>query len=122
MEATIEDIQKDTFRYLDVPILVRYRVLTVARRPIVISGGGVVRHVLDAEETIDLGAVVTVEYDDKAAMYFLAPHAGGTKATLGKQLITAITPDSPLGAQLIGRRIGDEVRINKSDGEITAIV
>jgi hypothetical protein len=50
--TTILDIQKDTFRYLDVPILARYRALTLMGRGIFVSGGGVFRSVLDATETV----------------------------------------------------------------------
>jgi hypothetical protein len=51
--ATVEGIQKDRFRYLEVPLLVRYRVLgSEDGRPIHVSGGVVMRRLLDAEETI----------------------------------------------------------------------
>jgi len=42
---------------------------------------------------------------------FLAPDAAGLKVDLVGQLITVITPRSPLGKSLLGKFEGDEVEI-----------
>jgi transcription elongation GreA/GreB family factor len=67
------------------------------------------------DEPIDAGALVEADLDGELVFYLLAP-AGGGLATehLGCEL-TVLTPDSPLAAQLIGKRAGDRV----ADGKIT---
>ncbi|WP_028694895.1 GreA/GreB family elongation factor [Pseudomonas cremoricolorata] len=46
---------------------------------------------------------------------FLGPHAAGLKIIEGRQLITVITPLSPLGQQLLGKRVDDEVSVAGQD-------
>ncbi len=63
-------------------------------------------------DPIDLGAVVEVrgrQARDRS-FYFLGPSMGGTEVMHGKEEITVITPHSPLGRELMGRRLGDRVR------------
>ena len=60
-------------------------------------------------ETARVGAVIEVEDEDGEALrYFLAPEGGGTKLKGGVQVVT---PASPLGAALTGKREGDEVEL-----------
>jgi Transcription elongation factor, GreA/GreB, C-term len=51
------------------------------------------------------------EEDGAAANYFVAPAGGGTKLVLGKMAVTVVTPKAPLGAALLGKRVGDEVTV-----------
>jgi len=62
-----------------------------------------------ATTPIALGAVVTVEDDDGAATLFLAPHGGGLKLAAGQAGV--VTPRSPLGAALLGKREGDDIEV-----------
>lgn len=56
----------------------------------------------------DLGALVELEFPGcPAEWFFLAPTGGGTEIVHAGVPVTVLTPDSPLGAQLIGRRAGD---------------
>lgn len=55
-----------------------------------------------------VGALVEVEEDEDAMAYFLAPEGGGTKLKGGVQVVT---PVSPLGRALLGKRVGDEVEL-----------
>lgn len=55
------------------------------------------------------GALIEAEDDDgETVRYFLAPEGGGTKLKGGVQVVT---PASPLGAALVGKRAGDEVEL-----------
>mgnify|MGYP000914622997 FL=1 len=65
------------------------------------------------EETpIALTALVGVEDEDGAeASYFGAPAGGGTRLMVGKKGVTVVTPKAPLGAALLGKRVGDEVTV-----------
>ncbi|MCE9611120.1 MAG: GreA/GreB family elongation factor [Chthoniobacter sp.] len=60
---------------------------------------------------IDLSAVVSLDTRkkprDAQPLYFLAPRGGGTEVCYAGRDILVITPQSPLGQQLLGRRQGD---------------
>lgn len=77
------------------------------------------------KSSIRMSALVQLE-DEKGhqRLVFLGPAAGGLKiADAGKE-ITLITPESPLGQELIGRHVDDSFQIEAaaaSEYEITAI-
>lgn len=60
-------------------------------------------------EAIASGALVTLESKGGAALFLVGPHSGGLEARHGGQVATVVTGSSPLGRQLIGRRVGDTV-------------
>ena len=60
-----------------------------------------------ASDPIDVGALVEMDFGDAREWFFLAPSGGGTEAGSGRERVTVLTPDSPLGSQLMGRRKGD---------------
>ena len=66
----------------------------------------------DEQRGIEVGALLGLE-DEKGReqWLFLAPDAAGLKVDLVGQLITVITPRSPLGKSLLGKIDGDEVEI-----------
>ena len=55
-------------------------------------------------EGIDVGALIEIKQDGKRAHYFIGPSAGGTEIEIGETEVLVITPQSPLGSQLKGRR------------------
>ena len=59
-------------------------------------------------DRIALGALVLVDTGRGAAAYVLAPRAGGVEVTLDGRRVLVVTPQSPLGRQLLGRRAGEE--------------
>jgi hypothetical protein len=64
------------------------------------------------ETPIDLGALIELETRCgreplERAFYFMGPKAGGTEVLHAKKSILVITPESPLGRQLTGKRKGD---------------
>ena len=61
-----------------------------------------------ATDAIALGALVTVEEGGERTQLFLAPHGGGSVLAGGVQVVT---PGSPLGRALLGKRIEDEVEV-----------
>ena len=65
-----------------------------------------------AGDPIDLGAYVETERRGIVSAYLLASRAGGTEVVFEGQEIMVITPQSPLGRQLIGHRQGDAVKID----------
>jgi hypothetical protein len=76
-----------------------------------------------ANEPISLGALVSL---DDGSRYFVGPRAGGTEIETGGASVLVITPQSPLGHELVGRRQGDQVSLTlggkRSQLSITAVV
>jgi transcription elongation GreA/GreB family factor len=72
-----------------------------------------------AGEPIDLGALVELEHGGENSFYFVGPRAGGTEILHDKKEIFVITPQSPLGEQLLGKKSGDKLQL-KFGGEIRA--
>jgi transcription elongation GreA/GreB family factor len=64
---------------------------------------------LAAGAAATLGTLVTVEEDGVESLLFLVPAGGGISLAGGS--VQAITPRSPLGRALLGRRAGDDVEI-----------
>ena len=63
-------------------------------------------------EAIDPGALVELETGGEHSFYFIGPRAGGTEVVHEKREILVITPQSPLGEQLMGRKQGDQPQLN----------
>lgn len=62
-------------------------------------------------EPIDLGALVEVEQRKERTLYFIGPKAGGTEVVHEGREILVITPQSPLGAQLHGKKPGERLQL-----------
>ncbi len=63
-------------------------------------------------EGISLGALVTLEASGQATRYFIGPRSGGTEVCCDGQTIMVITPQSPLGRELMDRRQGETLHLN----------
>jgi hypothetical protein len=72
-------------------------------------------------DPIDLGALVELETVSGCAFYFLGPRAGGTEVVHGRRAILVITPHSPLGRQLIGRKQGDRWDTQRGACRVVAV-
>ena len=59
-----------------------------------------------ADEPIDLGALVEFESDGARSLYFIGPKSGGLEIRHRGKEIMVITPLSPLGQNLMGRKAG----------------
>jgi len=57
-------------------------------------------------EPINPGALIELEFPGAREWFFLAPAGGGTEVSHDNVTITVITPESPLGAQLMGAVTG----------------
>ncbi|MBX3161892.1 MAG: GreA/GreB family elongation factor [Deltaproteobacteria bacterium] len=60
-------------------------------------------------DPVGMGAAVTVDEDGDERVYFVAPHGGGTVLAGGVQVVT---PSSPLGRALSGKRVDDEAEVD----------
>jgi transcription elongation GreA/GreB family factor len=59
---------------------------------------------------IALGAVVALGNEKATSWYLIGPRAGGLEIELEGTALMIITPSSPLGRELVGKRIGDRAR------------
>lgn len=57
-------------------------------------------------DPIDLSAVVKLKTQDATALYFIGPKNGGLEVDYNNEEITVVTPHSPLGQNLIGKKSG----------------
>ena len=53
-------------------------------------------------QEVDVGAVVEVDLAGEADLYMLLNCGGGTEVNVAGQVVTVITPESPLGSRLMG--------------------
>lgn len=62
---------------------------------------------------IAVGAILEIEDGDEGRTLFLAPAGAGIELTMpdGDGFVTVVTPASPLGKAVIGRRVGDTVEV-----------
>ncbi len=61
---------------------------------------------------IALGALVEVQDAKRGSgLYFLCPRAGGLELDCEGRSVLVVTPQSPLGRQLLGRHAGDPVQL-----------
>lgn len=58
---------------------------------------------------IDVGALVQLTSGKESEWYFIGPRAGGVEVEVSGVEVTVMTPQSPLGSQLVGRKTGDRL-------------
>lgn len=64
------------------------------------------------EQAVSHGALIQVKADGEVSCYFMASVAGGTEVKVDGVDVMVITPHSPLGQRLQGRRKGDVVTLH----------
>lgn len=69
----------------------------------------------DENSKIALTALVEILSNEKTSMVLLMPKGGGLSISFASRLIQVITPDSPLGKNLIGREVGELVQISTAE-------
>jgi transcription elongation GreA/GreB family factor len=71
-------------------------------------------------DPIELGAIVELEnVAGQNAWFFIGPRAGGLELDVDGRHLLVLTPQSPLGRQLIGKRSGDSVETSGRGGSMT---
>ena len=63
------------------------------------------------EDVIIPSALVELQLGETHAFYFIAPQGGGLITNVGGRPVQVITPQSPLGEVLLGKKVGDEVKV-----------
>ena len=65
-----------------------------------------------AGDAIAVGALVELEHGGENSIYFVGPRAGGTEILHDRKEILVITPQSPLGEQLMGKKADQQPQLN----------
>ena len=65
---------------------------------------------------IALGALVALEDERETVHYFLAPSGGGLRLQVAGREVRVVTPQSPIGQALIGKREGDDIDLRTPQG------
>jgi len=68
-------------------------------------------------DPIELSALVELEVDRSRSFYFIGPKSGGLEFAMDGQEVTVVTPQSPLGQNLMGKNAGQ--RWTSSTGRST---
>ena len=68
------------------------------------------------QDPIDVGAFVELNGKRDKSYYFIGPRAGGTEVVQDGKEIMVITPQSPLGQQLVGKKKGDRIKLAIAGG------
>lgn len=63
-----------------------------------------------ATDAIDLSALVELEARGERTSFFIAPCKGGLEVRVGKIEVMVITPQAPLGQQMVGRKCGEKFK------------
>ena len=64
------------------------------------------------DDPIDLSAVVKLQADHSSSLYFIGPKSGGLEVEYEGEEIVVLTPQSPLGQNLVGKKEGERWKAN----------
>lgn len=67
------------------------------------------------DDVICPGTLVQLELNHNAAYYLLVPKGGGLVTRVDGQPVQVITPQSPLGEILLGRKVGESVELRSGE-------
>lgn len=77
------------------------------------------------DEPVALSALLELEVGRQRELYFVGPSRGGLLVQHDGREVLVITPQSPIGRKLLGRRLGDVIKFEgpraPHDGRILAV-
>ena len=59
-----------------------------------------------ASDAVEIGSLIELQQDGFVEWYFVGPTAGGTEIEIDGTEVLVITPESPLGSQIMGLEAG----------------
>lgn len=68
------------------------------------------------DDVIIPSSLVELALGETRAYYFVAPQGGGLITNVDGRPVQVITPQSPLGEALLGKKVGDEIRVEIRGG------
>lgn len=73
-------------------------------------------------DAIEIGSLVELQQDGVVEWYFLGPTAGGTEIETDDTEVLVITPESPLGSQIMGLEAGAKASLELGGRTQKAVV
>ena len=70
---------------------------------------------------IDVGALVILKRGEQEMHYLVGPKAGGIEVAHGGITLTVITPQSPIGQQLMGKKRGESIVLHGEPFRISSV-
>jgi len=64
-----------------------------------------------SSDAIQLTALVEVNLNDKRMLFFISNKGGGTSLVVEGKNVQVVTPESRLGKELLGKRVGEVVEV-----------
>jgi transcription elongation GreA/GreB family factor len=58
--------------------------------------------------------LVELETRGERMLYFFGPVSGGLEVRVKETEVLVITPESPLGQELVGKKVGDRIKLQTS--------
>lgn len=74
------------------------------------------RDYLDDNDVIIPSALVTLKHGVIEAYYYVAPSGGGLITCVEGKAVQVLTPQSPLGEAILGKKRGDKVTVDSRGG------
>jgi transcription elongation GreA/GreB family factor len=71
---------------------------------------------VDAPDCVSAGTVVSVREGNADGLYFVMPYGGGEEFNYDGKKFSVVTPTSPLGQALRGRKVGDTCVVRAPGG------
>ncbi len=65
----------------------------------------------ESGDPISPGSLVRLELGARSALYLLVPQGGGLVLAVDGEPVQVITDQSPLGAELLGKHVGDTIEV-----------
>jgi transcription elongation GreA/GreB family factor len=73
---------------------------------------------LAADDAVGLGTLVGLrDEEERELVFLLSPAGAGERLEVGSLSILVVTPHAPLGASLVGLRVGDEIEVEIPAGK-----
>ena len=63
------------------------------------------------DDVVCAGCLVELELLERRALYYIVPSGGGLVFSMNGMPVQVITPHSPLGEALVGKRLGEKLKI-----------
>lgn len=74
------------------------------------------------QDRIAITALIQLETSDKNLWILLLPKGGGQSVSFESTTVKIITPESPLGAQLVGKIAGDSIEFKNTEYLISQVL
>ena len=72
------------------------------------------------EGLVTVGSLVSIQFSSQTSLYFIGPTRGGIELNIGDSLVTVITAGSPVGRQLLNKKVNDTLVLGKNTWKLVS--